>query len=134
MSSVDEYNYSDEESDSGETLVSSQPGEAVEEETVETPDDRPSEHVITDDNVRCSNWMCTLNNYTDNEVAKLKKFECKYLAFGFEAGDVKNTPHLQIMFTLHTNPAKKAVLSKLHNVGLKRIAHLQACYAPVSAM
>jgi len=39
-------------------------------------------------------WCFTLNNYTESEVDRIRKLECKYLVFGFELGE-SGTPHLQ---------------------------------------
>lgn len=39
-------------------------------------------------------WVFTLNNYTPEEEASIKLWECSYLIFGHEVGE-NNTPHLQ---------------------------------------
>lgn len=46
---------------------------------------------------RSRNWVFTLNNYTDTEVATLKEWtagNCKYVGWGEEVGE-SGTPHLQ---------------------------------------
>lgn len=44
------------------------------------------------------NWVFTLNNYTEEDVARLREYtslaECRYLVFGREVGG-SGTPHLQ---------------------------------------
>jgi len=51
---------------------------------------------------RSRNFMWTLNNYTDEEVALLQAVDCKYMTWGFEVGD-SGTPHLQGL-TIFKNP------------------------------
>ncbi|ADI48253.1 putative Rep [Circoviridae TM-6c] len=41
------------------------------------------------------NWCFTLNNYTNEDVNKLKQVKCRYICLGFEVGDKKQTPHIQ---------------------------------------
>lgn len=43
---------------------------------------------------RAKNWVFTLNNYTDEDVAALRGVRCEYLVFGREVGE-DGTPHLQ---------------------------------------
>lgn len=43
---------------------------------------------------RSRNFCFTLNNYTEDEIAVVKEWDCKYLIFGKELGE-SNTPHLQ---------------------------------------
>lgn len=48
-------------------------------------------------------YLCTLNNYTDEEVEKVQKFakkHCQYLVYGKEIAPTTGTPHLQIYLYL----------------------------------
>lgn len=40
-------------------------------------------------------WCFTLNNYTDEDKARLDSLECVYLVYGFEVAPTTGTPHLQ---------------------------------------
>jgi len=39
-------------------------------------------------------WCFTVNNYTDDDIAALDSYDCKYMVYGKEEGESK-TPHLQ---------------------------------------
>ena len=64
-------------------------------------------------------WVFTLNNYTDDEVSKIKSLapSCHYLVIGFEVGDT-GTPHLQgyVCFatTKRLSGAKIALSPRVH--------------------
>ena len=62
-------------------------------------------------------WCFTLNNWTDADVARLKKVNCKYMVVGVEVGD-KGTPHLQgyVRLTKSTrfNAVKKLIGPRAH--------------------
>lgn len=120
MSSVDE-SFSDEQSESGETLVDS---------VYENPSEE--DEVIAKKNVRNYHYMMTLNNYTAEEVEDLKSIDFKYLAIGFEVGE-SGTPHLQVFFTCKSNPTLSAVRKMLTKNGLRRAAQLQVAIAPIAA-
>lgn len=68
-------------------------------------------------NARSRAWCFTLNNYTDEELARVRGVDCKYLIIGFEEGD-EGTPHLQgyVYFDNAKSfaAAKKAVSSRAH--------------------
>lgn len=49
------------------------------------------------------NWIFTLNNYTDDDVARLRTLDARYLIFGREIAPTTGTPHLQGYVTW-TNP------------------------------
>lgn len=51
---------------------------------------------------RSVNYCFTVNNYTDEDIQKLKKMTFVYLVIGFEIGD-KKTPHIQ-GFIHYKNP------------------------------
>lgn len=42
-------------------------------------------------------WFWTLNNYTEEDVQRIKLLKCKYMCFGKEIGKKCGTPHLQGM-------------------------------------
>lgn len=44
---------------------------------------------------RCRSWCFTLNNYTDDDWARILDVPCEYLVVGKESGKDKHTPHLQ---------------------------------------
>lgn len=68
---------------------------------------------------RSRDWCFTLNNYTDDDVARVKNMECRYLIFGFEVGE-KGTPHLQgyIYF-------KNAVKFRVCSEKFGNVAHIE---------
>jgi len=45
--------------------------------------------------LQSTRWCFTLNNFTPDEYANIKKLECKYSVIGKEVGDHGGTPHLQ---------------------------------------
>lgn len=59
-----------------------------------------------------TNWCFTLNNYTEDEVKKLKEStDFKYLVYGIEKGE-SGTPHLQ-GFLIYKNKCRMSALKKL---------------------
>jgi len=77
---------------------------------------------------RSRNFMWTLNNYTDDEVALLQAIgvNCKYMAWGFEVGD-SGTPHLQGVTLFETKKTIKQVITLLppRVANIQFIIHLQ---------
>lgn len=62
-------------------------------------------------------WCYTLNNYTEEDVARLHNVECRYHCFGKEIGE-NGTPHLQgfIIFnrSIFFNAAKRLISERCH--------------------
>lgn len=56
-------------------------------------------------------WCFTLNNYTQEEVDKLKLYPCDYMLFGYEVGE-EGTPHLQGFFYAGTQRVLSAIKKK----------------------
>lgn len=54
---------------------------------------------------RSRGWVFTVNNYTDDDIVKLRELskECSYLVFGYETAPTTGTPHLQGFARFH-NP------------------------------
>lgn len=44
---------------------------------------------------RHRSWTFTLNNYTEDDIARIELIECKYCVFGREIAPETGTPHLQ---------------------------------------
>ena len=44
---------------------------------------------------RSRDWLYTLNNYTEEEVAAVRLVDCVYQVFGYEVAPTTGTPHLQ---------------------------------------
>lgn len=44
---------------------------------------------------KSEDWCFTLNNYTNNEVIKLKNYKCEYMIFAHEIAPTTGTKHLQ---------------------------------------
>jgi len=40
-------------------------------------------------------WVFTLPNYDDDDISKLREFNCRYLVYGKEVAPTTGTPHLQ---------------------------------------
>lgn len=78
---------------------------------------------------RIRSYVFTLNNYTDDEVAKLQSGDYTYIVFGKEVGE-SGTPHLQGF--VHFENAK--TMSAVHKLaGWKRSA-LKPAEKPLSAI
>lgn len=45
--------------------------------------------------MRPRNFCFTKNNYTDEDIVKIREYDYKYLIYGLEIGEEKGTPHLQ---------------------------------------
>lgn len=72
---------------------------------------------------RTKYWCFTLNNYTNEEVDKLKQVDCQYLVFGYEVAPETGTQHLQgfiCMTNRKTLPTMKKVLSDRYHLEPKR--------------
>lgn len=72
---------------------------------------------------RTKYWCFTLNNYTEEEVEKLKQFDCQYLVFGYEIAPDTNTPHLQgfvCMINRKTLKTMKKLLNDRYHLEPKR--------------
>lgn len=69
-------------------------------------------HTTNDDSMhRARGWICTLNNYTDVELAKCISFadeKCQYACIGKEVGST-GTPHLQIYFQMKTSYSGQSI-------------------------
>lgn len=61
---------------------------------------------------RSRSWVFTLNNYTPDDVAELKKVTHRYMCFGLETGDKEHTPHIQGYVQLD-NPVSLRGVKKL---------------------
>lgn len=69
--------------------------------------------------MKANSYVFTLNNYTPEDVDKVRAFfaNCRYLVFGYETAPTTGTPHLQgFMQTNRTMRVKK--VQKLINPGL----------------
>nr|DAV82814.1 MAG TPA: Rep protein [Cressdnaviricota sp.] len=77
-----------------------------------------------------SKYYCfTLNNYTDDEVAHLNEIDCTFLVYGFEIGEIENTPHLQgyIEFPKkHKLTAVKSLLGNRYHLEFRKGTQEQA--------
>ena len=62
-------------------------------------------------------YCFTINNWTDADIARLKKIDCKYMVVGVEVGE-NGTPHLQgyVRFTKQQrfNAAKRQIGQRAH--------------------
>jgi len=58
------------------------------------------------------NWTFTVNNYSDDDIANIAAWDCKYIVYGKEIGE-EGTPHLQGFLIRHKN-ARLAAMKKLH--------------------
>ena len=78
-------------------------------------------------NLRLRNAVATLNNYSDADVEKLKKFfvnYCSYGVFGKEVAET-GTPHLQIYFELLGQKS----IRQIRKVTPEKIANIERGYA-----
>lgn len=57
--------------------------------TVGRPSTQPS---------KCRGWCVTINNYTQEDIDKLREIDCTYKVWGKEVAPTTNTPHLQAYF------------------------------------
>lgn len=57
------------------------------------------ENKVADTKTRSRSWMYTINNYTDEDINRLKSLDCTYHVMGKEVGE-NGTPHLQGCITL----------------------------------
>lgn len=63
-------------------------------------------------NIRARSWVFTFNNYTEDDVAKLKNYPCRYLVFGRELAPRTGTPHLQGYFTFKNAKAMNTLVKE----------------------
>lgn len=61
---------------------------------------------------RLRNFCFTKNNYTEEDIEKIKAFDCKYLVFGREIAPTTGTPHLQGYCELN-NQLRKSTLQPI---------------------
>lgn len=63
-------------------------------------------------------WVYTLNNYDENDIARLRKLECVWHVMGYEVGKTCGTPHIQgyIYFKnqRHFKAVKKLIGDRAH--------------------
>lgn len=78
---------------------------------------------------RSKNFMWTLNNYTDQEVAEIKLIDTKYNTFGYEVGE-SGTPHLQGATVFKSLKTIKQVI----NLFPKRVSNIQVMIHPNEAI
>ena len=64
-------------------------------------------------------WCFTINNYNDDDIAKIKSYENNYLIFGREVGE-NGTPHLQGYIEFKTNRKLERLKREFHQT-----AHLE---------
>ena len=77
--------------------------------------------------MRLSNGVATLNNYSEEDVEKMKLFfhtSCSYGVFGKEVGE-SGTPHLQIYFELNSRMSIRHIRKHFN-----KINNIQPGYAP----
>lgn len=65
--------------------------------------------------MRSRNYCFTINNYTTEEVDKIKNFDCEYVIMGFEGKDEGCTPHVQGYVELNNGMAITALKKKFNN-------------------
>lgn len=58
-------------------------------------------------------WCFTINNYTNEDESAISKWDVQYVIYGREAGEKKNTPHLQGYVWMHKHKTMK-FMKKLH--------------------
>lgn len=59
---------------------------------------------VGNSSLKGTSWMYTMNNYTDADLQRMKKFDCQYHVIGREVAPSTGTPHLQGCITF-----KKAI-------------------------
>lgn len=103
------------------------------EEEVDAEDE---DEVVEDDHSkkRKQNYVFVINNYTPKEVKDLKAIKCDYLAFGFEIGPEKGTPHLQVFIKYKSARTLSAARHYLTKNGLRRAADHEVAAFPISAI
>ena len=62
---------------------------------------------------RSRGWCFTINNFTDEDVAKVKSFDCRYMIYGVEKG-ASGTPHLQGYLYMSNDRTLSAMKKKFH--------------------
>ena len=83
---------------------------------------------------RLCNVCATLNNWTDDNLARIHTFaeeKCSYLVYGKEVGHENNTPHLQIYAEYHNKISLSVVHRSLCHAHLEQrhgTAHQAAGY------
>lgn len=77
------------------------------------------------------NVVYTFNNYTDDDIAHLKKIPARYHVMGFECGDQKSTPHIQGFIMLQKqlrHSQVQALLKKNHFEAMRSSAYSADAY------
>ena len=64
---------------------------------------------------RSRGFVATINNYTDDDIERLKSLECKYLCYGKEIAPSTGTPHLQVYMYFKEAKSWTCVRSKIVN-------------------
>lgn len=62
---------------------------------------------------RSRGWCFTINNYTEDDIAKVQSFDCRYMVFGKEVGK-EGTPHLQGYLYMNNDKTLSAMKKKFH--------------------
>lgn len=70
---------------------------------------------------RSRNWCFTVNNYTPDDVDRIKSAKAKYIIFGFEVAPSTGTPHLQGFIMFASGKTRSSVGRVLPR------AHLEVC-------
>lgn len=66
---------------------------------------------------RTTNYVFTLNNYTNDQIQQLSLIQCRYLIYGEEIAPTTNTPHLQGFIIYSTLKSFKQVKKDLSLIG-----------------
>lgn len=58
---------------------------------------------------RSTSWIGTMNNYTDEDEARLQNYNCKYLVYGREIAPTTGTRHLQIYIVFNSQKERSTL-------------------------